>query len=476
MDWGRGMNLKHSVRAWKIAFQDIYNLKDENAKGRAISLASGLLTAFYNVFITGIFYTGFLSMYGIDITGVGIITFIPYIASCFSIFSSVILERIQKRKKILVASKIYFYAVFILATTVMPELVRDNQARLVWFAVLLFLAYSVYALFSPGFTPWFYAFYPSDNERRTRFFQLNQIFSSIMSSVVLITSGLIADALRGSPYQNQLIIGFRYFAFLLVIVDVTMQAQAVEYPYPKSPKIRFGQVFTLPFRYKKFMWCLGLMFCWNYIANLNNGIWGYHLLNHMHFSYTLMNTMSVAYTFILIFTSSLWRKMLMKYSWVKTFGIANLIWIPTEIFFFLMTPERKFIYIPNSIWQNILSVGFNLSYSNILYMNLPEENSTAHIAFYSIGANLFAFLGLMTGTYVSGLTGDATMPFLGMQIYSLQFTTLMRAVAQCTLGLICVLGWKRFTRDQDIQEVETHARVNREMKQKRKLLKAARNG
>ncbi len=468
------MNIKNSVQAWKIQFRDIYNLKDENAKGRLINLGSSLMTAFYNVFITGIFYTGFLSMYDISVTGVGIISFIPYIASCFSVFSSLILERFQKRKKILVAAKIYFYAMYILATTLMPLVVTDPHARLVWFVVILFLAYSVYALFSPGFTPWFLTFYPPDNERRSRFFQLNQIFSSIMSSVVLITSALIADALKGSAHQNQLIIGFRYFAFLLVLVDVSMQACAKENPYPQSPRIHFAQVFTLPFRYRKFIYCLLLMFAWNYIANLNNGLWGYHLLNHMHFSYTLINAMSVMYTFILIFTSPLWRKMLLKYSWVKTFGIANIIWIPTEIICFCLSPERAYLYVPACVWQNLLSVGFNLSYSNILYMNLPQENTTAHIAFYSIGANLFAFLGLMTGTWVSSLTGESTIPFLGMQVYSLQFTTLMRAVTMGTLGLVCTLGWKAFSTDKDIQDVENHARMTREMKLKKKALKAAR--
>ena len=51
--------------------------------------------------ITGIFYTGFLSMYDISITGVGIVTFIPYIASCFSVFSGMILGKIKKRKAVL---------------------------------------------------------------------------------------------------------------------------------------------------------------------------------------------------------------------------------------------------------------------------------------------------------------------------------------------------------------------------------------
>ena len=160
---------------------DIYNLKDNDAKGRLISLGSSLMTSFYNVFITGIFYTGFLSMYDISIEGAGIISYIPLIASCSSLFSSIILEKIKKRKKILVASKIYFYAMYILATTLMPQFITDPTARLWAFGIILFLAYAVYALFSPGFTPWFYTFYPNDNERRTRYITYNQIFSSIMS-------------------------------------------------------------------------------------------------------------------------------------------------------------------------------------------------------------------------------------------------------------------------------------------------------
>ena len=177
------------------ALGEIYNLKDEYAKGRLISLADGLITAFYNVFITGIFYTGFLSMYGMSITDVGVITFIPPIASCFCVFSSAVLEHFPRRKPILIASKIFFYAMYILATTLMPKFVLDPGARLTWFAIILFVAHAVYALFSPGFTTWFYAFYPPDNERRTRYIVFNHIFASITSSVILVLSGLLTDAL-----------------------------------------------------------------------------------------------------------------------------------------------------------------------------------------------------------------------------------------------------------------------------------------
>ena len=81
------MHHHSSFRERKAAFLDIYNLKDDHAKGRLISLGSSLITSMYNVFITDIFYTGFLSMYDISITGVGIISFFAFFGMCLSVIS-----------------------------------------------------------------------------------------------------------------------------------------------------------------------------------------------------------------------------------------------------------------------------------------------------------------------------------------------------------------------------------------------------
>lgn len=457
------------LQALKMSMSDIYSTKDDEAKGRLISLGSALVAAFYNVFITGIFYTGFLSMYGISITGVGIVTFIPYIASCFSLFSSAILERIKKRKWVLLASKVYFYAMYIVATTIMPQFVTDPDARLMWFIVILFLAYSVFALFSPGFTTWFYRFYPEDNDRRTRYIVLNQVFSSIMSSAILLLSGVLTDAVAGSPMQDRLIIGLRYLAFVLVLVDVGMQACAREYPYPEAPKLSISQIFTLPFRYRKFLYCMLLMFAWNFNSNLNNGTWNYHLLNHLGFNYTLLNACSVMYTVVLLCTQNAWKRILRRFSWVKTFGIAVLIFVPTEFVMFSIQPGMAWLYVIAAFIQNLISVGLNFSYSNILYMNLPEENSTAHIAFNTIGCNLFAFLGMMVGTYVASLTGDdSPIMLLGVPTYAVQFTTLMRAALMTIMGIIFIKHWKAFTRDQDIAEIEEQDIIRRRLKKQRR--------
>ena len=455
--------LKAKLQSFWFVFTDLFNLRDDDARGRTVYLSCVLFSAFYNVFITGIFYTGFLSMYDISITGVGIISFIPSIANIFTIFSSRVLSRFKQRKPVLLVAKIMYFALKIVAVTLMPQFVQDPNARLIWFGVLTFIAHAFYAPFAPGYTVWFYRFYPQENHRRTQYIQLSQVFSSIMSTIVLFFSGMLTDAVAGSPMQGQIIIFFRYAAFVLTVVETVIQIFAKEYPEQENQKLKLTDVFTLPFKYRKFLLCMMFMFVWNFVGNLNNGLWSYHLLNHMHLSYTLINSVSIAYTFILLLTNGLWGRVLRRYSWIKTFGIACLLFVPTEIFFFIMSPDSSWIFLPNSMIQNLCSVGLNLAYANVLYMNLPKENSTAHIAFHTIGINIFSFLGLMVGTWVSSLTGDNTISFLGLQVYSVQFTTLMRGAALLAIGIVLIRKWKLFTRDEDIAEIEQNEEARRHM-------------
>jgi len=442
------------IEEQKLLLKDTYNTRDEYAKGRLVSLGSSLMTAFYNVFITGIFYTGFLSMYGISITGVGIISYIPMLSSCLCVFSPAILERIRRRKPVLLAMKIYFYAMYILASTWMPLIVTDPDKRVLWFGIIIFLAHAVYALFSPGITTWFYAFYPANQEERSRYITYNQLFTSIGQSLLMIFSSILTDAVSGSPFQNQLILGMRYLAFVLVIIDVVMQMFAKEFEQPVGRRAKLHELFTLPFKYKRFTYCLILMFFWSYVSNLNNGLWQYHLLNHLDFSYTLINFASVLYTIIFLLCSQYWRKIIRYYSWIKSFGLACLLFMPSEIILFMLTKENQWLFIPTCIFQNLMAVGLNLTYSNILYINLPEENSTVHVSFHAMGCNICAFLGLLTGTAISGITGDDPVPLFGMNFYSVQYTLLARAVLICAVGLICFYGWRWFTKPEDVEMIE----------------------
>ena len=121
-----------------------------------------------------------------------------------------------------------------------------------------------------------------------------------------------------------------------------------------------------------------------------------------------------------------------------------------------------------AICQHILSVGLNISYANILYMNLPAEDSGTHVVFNTIGCNIFAFLGLLAGTWISSFSGDETINVLGMNFYSVQYTCHLRAILILLLGIILVAKWRLFTKDIDIAEIEQMKYVRQKFRQQRR--------
>lgn len=446
--------MKHAFLSLTNSFRAIFNFQNDESKGRIIALSSTLLTTVYNVFVAGIFYTGFLTMYGMSITDTGILSVMPFIATLASVFSPKILSRFKRRKTILLCSRVIYYLLYIVLTTIMPQFVHEPRARLMWFIVIITVSTVFYSLFSNGFSAWLYNFYPADNNTRQRYLTISQICASILSSIVLIGSGLLTDALSDSPLQDQLILIFRYFAFGLVLVEVFLLAKAKEYPYLDSEQLRLSEVFTLPFKYKKSLFCMSLYFAWCFMAYLNgNGTWSYHLLNHLEVSYSLINTISVLYTLCLLLLSPVWSRTLRRFSWIKTAGIAVLIFAPSELVAFFLTKNSLYLYIPVGIYQNIASVGINLAFANLIYMNLPKENSTVHLTFYTVGANLFAFLGSLCGTWISSITGDNYIMLMGIEVYSIQYTTLIRFVLLTAFGLIMLLKWRIFTSDEEIERV-----------------------
>lgn len=434
-------------------FRLIYGWQDERQKGRTIILINTLLIGVYNVFITGIFYTGFLSMYGIDLVGVGIVTFINPLANCFILFSPVVLERIQKRKNILLISKIFYYFMVIIATNIMPLFVTSSQGRIFWFCLLQFLASAVYALFNSGLTSWFYNFYPQHRILRANFISYNQIFGSIITSVVTILSGVLATAVQNPSVQKNIILGMRYLAFVLVLVDVYFQAQAKEYPYPvQAGKMRVRDVFTLPMKYKKFMGNMLIMFAWNYLANLNNGLWHYYLLTSVGFNYSTITFAAGLYGLCVLLTTPLWRRILYRLSWLRTFAFSVLLLVPLEVAFFFVTARTPWLYLPLAVLFHIASVGVNLSYANVLYLNLPKENSTTHVCFQAVFCNVCAFLGLMSGTLWCKLFGEKTVIYLwGFPTTAVQYTTLFRAVGLFILGVVVYKNWKKLTPDAELE-------------------------
>ena len=74
-----------------------------------------------------------------------------------------------------------------------------------------------------------------------------------------------------------------------------------------------------------------------------------------------------------------------------------------------------------------MAIGINLPFASIPYVNIPRENQTVFIGFYSTVANFAALIGVTIGKYFIAATEDVNINILGFEMVNKQYMLLLTA-------------------------------------------------
>lgn len=432
----------HSIRETQrySEFHRIFNRKDPLSAGRASLLLNTALASLGNIFITGVFFTGFLSANGIDIVRVGIITFIPYISWGFSVFTPLIYRKRKRRKALLLFNHLFYYTCILLATTIMPLIVEDSGWRTFWFATLLFLGNVSNALLGSGAFAWQVHFIP-DGEDRNAFFSYINLIGSIVSTVCAIGASLLADSLHGSAQQAQIIMILRLVAMgVFVINGLQLYLLPKEFPYHGKELPRIKEIFSAPFKSRKFVLTACIAILWNVVANVNGNTWPYYVINTVGLGYTYLFIGTVVYTLGNAFLMKYWRRAIKTHSWFTVLFYVILFQGLTELMIGFFTRQTIWVYVFVSVLQGLNAVGLNLVFANLVYINLPRNNKDSCVTFWNLVCNLAVLTGAMLGTgFLSIVEPHAPYSFIGLDFYGSQFLVFIKFAG---FMLLCVyLRW-----------------------------------
>ena len=410
----------------QLAYSDfgrVFHFRDAWAKGRCLLLYNTFFASIANVFVGGVFYTGFLSVNGIDIVRVGIIAFIPYIAWAFSLFSPVILSRFRRRRALLLFNHLFYYVCVVLATTVMPYLVADYDQRTFWFAVFLFLGNVSNALLGSGATSWHMKFLP-DGPDRNIYYSYSNMISSFVGTAAAITSALVADSLAGSPRQGQIITGLRLAAFVMFIINGFMvYAVPQEFPYTGlEKKVSILDILIVPVRSRKFLLTALIVMLWNGFANINANTWNFYVLNTVGVGYTYMYIGSVISALSGVFLLRYWRQAINRFSWFSMLFVVVLVTGLLELPIGLATSRTIWIYVLVSVLQGCNAVGTSLVFANLFFVNLPKGNTDLYITFWNLTANISVLVSTVFGAWFIAWTEPrGPWQLFGLPFYGSQF-------------------------------------------------------
>lgn len=441
-------------------FKKVYNLHDPDARGRVCLLIYTVVESFLIYITSGIFYTQFLQSYNVDITGVGVLNFVPFLASMFVFFTPGILNRIHRRRWFLAACKFLYYLLNVAGLTLLPALIKEYDLLLYCMIATSFLASLFNVIATAGYAAWHIRFQPE--EVRAYHMTVSQFLNALISGVLMLCAGWLCDHL-----SDWFILALRYFAFGLGVVNVIflLIPREVEYPVGHTP--RFSDILSIPLRNKKFMRTMLVVFLWQFSTYCYSSQLNFYLLDTVGMTQTFYNIVIFLYGPFFMLSMNFWRKRIERTSWFKVFAYSLLIVAPLQILYGFIRPGSFTVtigslalviplYVPLALLvrlpQHFGGVGHNVAFSNFQYINMPLVNRDSFTSFYQIIFNLGSLVGMLFGIIFTELTKEFSFTAFGYTYKTgTPLLTMLCGVVQFIIIAYVCIGRRRLEPDADTQ-------------------------
>lgn len=425
----------------KTGWHTVFSFDDDAASARTYLLGATALQSIVGGLTTGVFYTGFLLGYGINIVNLSILTVIPYLTSLFSLLTPYILDRFPRRRMILSLARVAYYAINIIGITILPKLVADPDARVTGLIVIVFAANAINFLFS-GYNPWHMPYITP--EVRTAYFSATAMAANLIGTTVALLTSLVTERLPEAQ-QMELFASLRVGAFGFAALDVYFLQK------PREPQYLLSQsrpsllsAFTLPLRNRKFILTMLLYFLYTLGANLTTSVITTWQLQEVDTGYVFPSTLNVVYPLFVILTATPWSRFMQRFGNFKSLALSCFL-LAVSYFAYAFVDRSNYLWLLAGVrlFQHGMGMIQHYSVSNLIYINLPKEDQTAFTSFHTVIANLGAFASMSLGTWVVAAMGSGSWTFLGHQMTSVPTLLLAQCVALALTAAVVLLLQKQ---------------------------------
>lgn len=404
----------------------LFNKKEEYGMNRRYIIADNFSANIIESLINGNLFTGFLILLDFNDILIGIITMIRLACNTLQMFSPLILEKKEKRKIFLIISRGIFYILNIIGIGLLAFLPVSGDIKIFVLIVLTILAYVVNAVSGPGFAVWQIKSIPL--KVRNDYFPLITVFVGTIAFLAAYLASRCIDYFKvlGNELNGFLIL--RVIAVIVGITDLYFLTKIKEYPYERVGKINLKNIFTEPFKEKKYIKIVIISCLWSFAANIPGPYYTIYLLRDLNVSYSYMSIVNLMYLVSLIFITPFWTRRIKKTSNLKTLRFLVSIFLVHYAGLFFVTKDTLILYPVFVIMAYACLSGINVVFSGLPYMNAPEKNQTNYIGFYSTMNNAAAFFGVQLGSLFIKFSDNIKITLFSMTFVNKQLLMLLTSL------------------------------------------------
>ncbi len=385
--------------------------------------------------IGGNFFTGLLIVLQADDAFVGLITMMTFAANLLQLVSPLVLERFNRRKPILLGIRILIHAVNIAFIGLIPFMPVAAQTKLVLLGFSVLLVNILGAFVGPGFSVWHIAHIPPSV--RVQYFSLVTMLNGIFVALFNLVGSGIVDRFKQSSQELWGLSVLRVAALLLAVVDIWTLIKIKELPVPRqAQRLRLRKLMTEPLKNKVYLRSVLVVVLWSITVNIPGSFYTVYLLRELNISYSYITLIASFNVVVLLALTFVWRKIYLRYNWLRPLGICILLFAPHYFMLAFVSPGLMFLYPVGVLWSFVFVSGVNLAFTSVAFINIPQENQTLYVGFYST-ANFLAALTAATlaRTFVTGLSG-LRFNFLGVPFGEKQLMMLIVGVLVSIVGVV----------------------------------------
>ena len=407
----------------------VFSRSEEYARNRLYILLFSIYANVVVMLYGGNFFTGLLLKLGADDAYMGAITIVTYAANIAAVFSPLIVERFQRRKRMLLVSRSIYYVLLLGFITIIPYLGVGQSTKLAAILSIIALVNMIASLTGSGMSVWHLQSLP-EGVRSSFFANLNMIIG-ILNMVLLNLAGLFADYFKQRDLELLGIVLLRCAACLFAAIEIWSLSRIKEYPYPApSRRISLPDILRIPLKNRKYLAVIAVIVMWTMASTIPGPFYQVYLLKDLRINYSFLSAVNLLNIPVLLIAMPVWGRLISRYGDVKLFApLAAMISLHYLSLAFVTNANYQWLYPISVFYYFVLAAGITQVASLMPFKFIPETSQSNYISFYGAVNTTAALLGTLIGQGFILATEAAKMPIYSLLLGNKQLIMIVTAGA-----------------------------------------------
>lgn len=438
------MSVKDSIK--KIYYSDKELTSEDFAYSRKMFLYEGTTANALAAICGGAFLAGFNNYLGVSDEISGIIAAIPIVTGVIQIFSSIIFEKIEK-KKFLICISYLFSRVLLGFMYLVPLLVSGTRNRII-IMLTMYIASSAWSSFAASpIGAWLVDLIP--NSMRGRYLGNKDAVSLVANTTMGLLMGWVLDRFRDAGNESLGFIVIGITVIILAIINFSFMSRVFE-PLSKrnSRKITVKNVIIEPLKDINFRKVIIFTILYNIALQMAMPYFPIYMVTGLKLEYSYITMIGILSTGARVLFSKKWGRLADKTSWrnvtmlsVLLLGLNHISWIFINPFTSIIAfPVIQFI--GGLIWAGAAIAVFNLP-----FMYLPSEGRTIYLSSNAAYGGIAGFLSTILGSRILALFKDLKFNIGWLEIGNMQVLFTISGLLLIVCGLYVLFFMKPEKKD-----------------------------